>query len=37
MDDSRIVELYWQRREEAISETASKYGAYLHRIAYRRA
>ena len=26
MDDEKIIELYWQRNEEAITETASKYG-----------
>lgn len=26
MDDNKIVELYWERREEAIKETALKYG-----------
>lgn len=35
MDDERIVELYWQRNENAISETAVKYGKYLHDISYR--
>ena len=35
MDDERIVELYWQRNENAISETAAKYGKYLHGISYR--
>lgn len=35
MEDERIVELYWQRRELAIEETDAKYGAYLHTIAYR--
>lgn len=34
MDDKRIVELYWERSEEAIKETESKYGAYCHSIAY---
>lgn len=33
MEDERIVELYWQRNEDAISETALKYGRYLHGIA----
>jgi len=28
MDDKEIVELYWQRSEQAIKETADKYGAY---------
>ena len=34
MEDSKIVELYWQRNEEAIAETASKYGRYCGTIAY---
>lgn len=34
MEDSRIVELYWQRSEDAIAETAAKYGNYLHSISY---
>lgn len=34
MDDDRIVELYWERSESAISETAKKYGDYCHYIAY---
>lgn len=32
MDDQRIVELYWQRDEQAIAETAAKYGALCLRI-----
>lgn len=32
MDDRRIVELYWQRSEQAVRETADKYGAYCMRI-----
>ena len=35
MEDSRIVDLYWQRNEDAISETASKYGKYLRSISYQ--
>lgn len=35
MEDNRIVDLYWQRNENAISETASKYGKYLHSISYQ--
>ena len=35
MEDNRIIDLYWQRNEDAISETASKYGKYLHSIAYQ--
>ena len=34
MDDTEIIELYWQRSEAAITETAAKYGAYCRRIAY---
>ena len=32
--DDRIVELFWQRSESAISETADKYGDYCNSIAY---
>lgn len=34
MEDERIVELYFERSETAISETAKKYGGYLGRLAY---
>lgn len=34
MDDSKIIELYMDRSEQAISETAKKYGRYCHYIAY---
>ncbi len=34
MEDHQIVDLYWQRNEEAIQETEKKYGRYLLRIAY---
>ena len=33
MDDSRIVELYWQKNVDAIKESSSKYGAYCFAIA----
>ena len=33
MEDSKIIELYWQRSEQAISETAGKYGRLLRSIA----
>ena len=33
MEDSKIVELYWQKNENAIKETNSKYGAYCFSIA----
>ena len=35
MEDHRIVDLYWQRNERAISETAAKYGKYLQSISYQ--
>lgn len=34
MDDKAIIDLYWARSEEAISETASRYGTYCYTIAY---
>jgi RNA polymerase sigma-70 factor (ECF subfamily) len=34
MDDQQIIDLYWARSENAISETAEKYGKYCHTIAY---
>ena len=33
MEDTYILELYFQRDEAAISETALKYGAFCHKIA----
>ena len=32
MSDEKIVDLYWQRDEQAIKETETKYGAFCHRI-----
>jgi len=34
MEDSRIIELYWKRSENAITETEKKYGAYCSTVAY---
>lgn len=34
MEDKQIIDLYWSRSEEAISETESKYGPYCYKIAY---
>ena len=34
MDDELIVQLYWDRSENAIAETDRKYGAYCNSIAY---
>jgi RNA polymerase sigma factor (sigma-70 family) len=33
MDDTRIVQLYWDRDEQAVPATADKYGAYCTSIA----
>lgn len=33
MEDGQIIELYWQKSENAINETNSKYGAYCFSIA----
>jgi len=33
MEDIQIIELYWQRNEQAIAETSSKYGAFCFSIA----
>lgn len=33
MDDKQIIELYFQRNESAITETATKYGAFCKKIA----
>ena len=33
MDDERIVALYWERNEQAITASSEKYGAYCQRIA----
>lgn len=34
MKDSEIVDLYWERSEDAIHQTQVKYGAYLSKVAY---
>ena len=34
MEDARIVQLYWDRSEQAIQETDTKYGRYCYAIAY---
>lgn len=33
MNDSEIIELYWQRKENAILQTSRKYGEYCRAIA----
>ena len=34
MEDEKIVALYWERDENAIRETETKYGKYCYAIAY---
>lgn len=34
MDDNKIIELYFDRDERAITETQSKYGEYCYKVAY---
>ena len=34
MEDKAIIDLYWTRSENAISQTALKYGAYCYTIAF---
>ena len=33
MEDSQIIQLFWNRDEAAIGETSRKYGSYCHTIA----
>ena len=35
VSDERIIDLFWQRDEQAISQTDTKYGKYLYKIAIR--
>ena len=34
MEDGQIIDLYWQRNTDAITETDIKYGAYCFTIAH---
>ena len=34
MEDNQIVQMYFDRSEDAIFQTATKYGKYCHAIAY---
>ena len=34
LTDEEIIELYWNRNEEAITATDDKYSKYLYAIAY---
>ena len=33
MEDNRIIDLYWAREEQALTETERKYGGYCRTIA----
>ena len=35
MEDARIVDLYWQRSDEAIPRTEAKFGRYCRSVALR--
>ena len=32
MDDTQIIDLYWDRDQGAITATAGKYGSFLHAL-----
>lgn len=34
MKDLQIIELFWQRKEEAIRESRKAYGSYCHTVTY---
>ena len=34
MEDAQIIELYWQRNQSAIEETAGKYGPFLRDVSW---
>ena len=34
MKDTELIELYWNRDQSAITETANAYGNYCYSIAY---
>ena len=34
MEDSAIIDLYWAREEQALTETDAKYGGMCRTIAY---
>ena len=35
MEDFQIIKLYWSRDEDAVRETAQKYGKLLGHISYQ--
>ena len=34
MEDTKIIDLYWQRDQSAVSATAGKYGGFLHTVSW---
>ena len=34
MRDQEITELFWERKEQAVTESNIRYGAYCRRISY---
>ena len=34
MNDSQIVNMYWERNEKAVEETQKKYGSFCYSVAY---
>lgn len=34
MNDGQIIDLFWERSQDAIAETSAKYGSYCHSIAF---
>jgi len=34
MDDNEIVELFWQRSEDALAECGSRFSGYCRTVAY---
>lgn len=34
MEDKQIIDMYWERSEQAIASTAEKYGSYCRSISY---
>ena len=34
MNDAQIIDLFWERSQDAIAETSAKYGSYCHSIAF---
>ena len=35
MEDTKIIQLYWEREEEAVTQTKDKYGKTMEKLAYR--